>query len=272
MKAVISQTIFTAMATTHGENRERLVADYDANGWPQTARNEALREIRKAFAVHLAGDQHLPAMVHYGIEMHRDAAVAFAGPAVNTGYPRWFEPARPGKNRAPNAPKNTGDFLDTSAIRMTVLAVANGAVKPRGPVLERLLDKSSGLGLVRFDKPRRKITFECWPFLQDPTIPGTQFPGWPVTVDQSENFSGPAAVFLPEILVQGAPAPVVQVVNEKDGEIVYTVRMPGPRFRPRVFAPGVYTVKVSDPEKGLAIEKTGLQALLENQPTVELRL
>ena len=36
MKAVISQTIFTAMATTHGGERMRLVADYDTNGWPQS--------------------------------------------------------------------------------------------------------------------------------------------------------------------------------------------------------------------------------------------
>ena len=34
MKAVISQTIFSAMATTHGGGHEVLVADYDANGWP----------------------------------------------------------------------------------------------------------------------------------------------------------------------------------------------------------------------------------------------
>jgi glycosyltransferase involved in cell wall biosynthesis len=68
MKAVISQTIFTGMATTHGGDREVLRADYDQNGWPQSARNAAVREMRKAFAFHIAGDQHLPAVVHYGID------------------------------------------------------------------------------------------------------------------------------------------------------------------------------------------------------------
>ncbi|MBW8884428.1 MAG: alkaline phosphatase D family protein, partial [Planctomycetia bacterium] len=82
MKAVISQTIFTAMATHHG-GEGRLVADYDTNGWPQTERNEAVAEMRKAFAFHIAGDQHLPAIVHYGIDAHRDAGLAFAGPAMN---------------------------------------------------------------------------------------------------------------------------------------------------------------------------------------------
>ena len=101
---VCAQTVFTAMATTHGAGRERLRADYDANGWPQSARNRALREIRKGLAVHIAGDQHLPAVVHYGIDEPRDGGVAFAGPAVNVGYPRWWEPDEPGQNRPPGAP------------------------------------------------------------------------------------------------------------------------------------------------------------------------
>jgi hypothetical protein len=182
LKAVISQTIFTAMATTHGANRERLRADYDANGWPQHARNDALREIRKAGAVHIAGDQHLPAVIQYGIEKHRDAGYAFAGPAVNVTYPRWWEPAEPGKNREAGAPENTGDFTDHFGNPLTVLAVANGKPRPSKGVLESLADKASGLGIVRLDKDKRTVTFECWPFGADVSKPGTQFPGWPVTV------------------------------------------------------------------------------------------
>ena len=34
MKAAISQTVFTAMATTHGGSQQVLMADYDASGWP----------------------------------------------------------------------------------------------------------------------------------------------------------------------------------------------------------------------------------------------
>ena len=152
MKAVISQTIFTAMATTHGVERQRFRADYDANGWPQTARNEALRQIRKAFAFHLAGDQHLPAVVHYGIDAHRDAGVAFAGPAINCIYPRWFEPDKPGENRAAGMAENTGDFRDHFDHPMTVLAVANPALASRPGPLEKESDRAAGLGIVRFDK------------------------------------------------------------------------------------------------------------------------
>src|SRR3954454_10656630 len=145
MKAVISQTVFTALATTHGGNRERLRADYDANGWPQSARNAALAEIRNAFAVHIAGDQHLPAVVHYGIDGPRDAGVAFAGPAVNVGYPRWWEPDVPAKAPPAGAPENLGDFLDHFGTPLTVLAVANGALKPRPGLMEQLHDRASGL-------------------------------------------------------------------------------------------------------------------------------
>ena len=125
MKAVISQTIFTAMATTHGGNREVLRADYDANGWPQTARNEALRAIRKAFAFHIAGDQHLPAVVRYGIDRHGDAGAALAGPAVNSIYPRWFEPQGAMIVRADSRFAEHGDFIDHFGHPLTVLAVAN---------------------------------------------------------------------------------------------------------------------------------------------------
>lgn len=270
MKAVVSQTIFTAMATTHGGERERLTADYDANGWPQTARNTALREIRKAFAFHIAGDQHLPAVVHYGVDQHRDAGLAFAGPAVNVGYPRWWEPIEPGQNRAPGAPANTGDFRDHFGNPMTVLAVANGAIKPRPMVLESLQDKASGLGLVRFDKRQRKITIECWPFLADPAQSGTQFPGWPMTLDMTANYARTARAHLPQLTVEDADNTVVQVVAETNGEVVYTLRISGRKFRPHVFDEGKYTLRVSDPETGRTKEMTGLIASVDNQQDITI--
>ncbi len=183
MKAVISQTVFTAMATTHGGNREHLRADYDANGWPQTARHRAVALLRKAQAFHIAGDQHLPALIQYGIERPRDATFAFAGPAVNVGYPRWWEPTTTTANPDADPAVLTGDFVDHFGNPLTVLAVANGAVKPRPGVIESLIDKASGLGILRFDKARREITVECWPLATDPTAPGAkQFPGWPQTL------------------------------------------------------------------------------------------
>ncbi len=270
MKAVISQTVFTAMATTHSPQREILRADYDANGWPQTPRNDALREIRKAFAIHIAGDQHLPALVHYGVEEHADAGVAFAGPAVNVGYPRWWEPAQPGKNRAPGAPENTGEFIDSFGHPLTVLAVANGSVRPRKPVLEAMQDKASGLGIVRFDKVNRKIKIECWPFLADPMKPGTQFRGWPVTIDVLDNYGRKAAAHLPALRVSGVENAVVQVIEEQSGDVVYTLRIAGRTFRPHVFAPGMYTLRISEPDAGRMKEIRGLEARANNPQTLKI--
>jgi len=267
VKAVISQTIFTAMATTHS-NEGRLVADYDTNGWPQIERNNALREIRKAFAFHIAGDQHLPAVVHYGIDQHGDAGLAFAGPAVNTGYPRWFEPLKPGENRAPDAPDNTGDFRDSFGHPMTVLAVADGSHQPRAAVLEKLHDKVSGLGLVRFDKPNRRITVECWPLLADVTQPGTQFRGWPVSVDMQANYGRKTAVHLPRLEIRGATDPVVEVIDQQSGELVYALRIRGNNWQPHVFAAGTYLIRVSVPETGRLKEFKGLEAKAGNNVTL----
>jgi hypothetical protein len=42
MKAVLSQTAFCGAVHMHGRRDDRLLADLDCNGWPQTPRNRAL--------------------------------------------------------------------------------------------------------------------------------------------------------------------------------------------------------------------------------------
>lgn len=268
MKAIISQTVFTAMATHHG-GEGRLVADYDTNGWPQSERNAALREIRKAFAFHIAGDQHLPAIVHYGIDDFNDAGIAFAGPAMNTGYPRWFEPLKPGENREPGAPENTGQFRDSFGHPLTVLAVADGAHNPRQPILEKLQDKVSGLGLVRFDKPNRNVTVECWPFLADVTKPNTQFPGWPRTFTTPDEYAKKPVAYLPHLNITGTKNPLIEVSDSR-GDLLYCLRPPTNTFQPFVFAAETFTVRVSDPESGKAKELKGLTAKVANADKIEV--
>src|SRR5262245_2966820 len=269
MKAVISQTIFTAMATHHG-NEGRLVADYDTNGWPQSERNAAVAEMRKAFAFHIAGDQHLPAVVHYGIDAFNDAGLAFAGPAMNCSYPRWFEPLKPGENRAPGAAENTGEFRDSFGHPMTVLAVADGSHQPRQQLMEKLQDKVSGLGIVRFDKTNRKITVECWPFLADVTQAGTQFRGWPRTFEMTENFGRKASAQLPKLEFRGVKQPVVEVIDERSSELVYGLRLASGSWQPMVFAEGKYTVRVSEPESGKVKEVKGLEGKVANDQRMEI--
>ena len=61
-----------------------------------------------------------------------------------------------------------------------------------------------------------------------------------------ENYGRKAVAHLPEIQVVGAEDPVIQVVEEKSGGVVYTIRINGTSWRPKVFTEGLYTVKVGE--------------------------
>ncbi len=83
MRAVLSQTGFCGAAHLHGNQDNRLHADMDSNGWPQTGRKKALQAIKKANAVHIGGDQHLATVIQHGIEEFGDGPWAFIVPAVS---------------------------------------------------------------------------------------------------------------------------------------------------------------------------------------------
>ncbi len=252
MKAVLSQTILCNLANYHGAAKTFLVADLDSNGWPQSGRNRALRALRRGFAFHLAGDQHLASIVHHGIDAHGDAGYSFCVPSIAAGYPRSWRPdqeGRPVKNRPAGGLPNTGEYLDGLGNRVTVHAIGNPEAKNRPGALNTLHDKASGYGLVRFDRQTRQITIECWRLLVDVADPkpGDQFPGWPKTIDMLDNYARRAHAWLPTVRVAGMSDPVVQVIDESDGKIVYTLRIKGTSFRPKVFKDGSYTVRVGEP-------------------------
>ncbi len=52
--------------------------------------------------------------------------------------------------------------------------------------------------------------------------------------------------------------PVVQVIDESNNEILYTVRARESSYRPKVFKPGRYTVKVGEPGTGQLKTMSGL--------------
>ena len=101
MKMAVSQTIFANMATHHGGGLQRLLADLDSNGWPQSGRNRAVDALRKGFVFHLGGDQHLATIVHHGIEEHGDAMWSFCVPSVANFYPRAWAPKLSGEYSVP---------------------------------------------------------------------------------------------------------------------------------------------------------------------------
>lgn len=243
MKAVLSQTAFCGAVHMHGRRDGRLFADLDCNGWPQTGRNRALEEIRRAWAIHLCGDQHLAVVVKHGIAEWGDGPYGFTSPAlVNTIYGRWWHPLdeRPGPNAVPNSPLPwTGDFLDGLGNKISMFAYANA------PDISDERQRADGYGLVRFDKRTRRVTFECWPrFSEAREGDKDQFPGWPITVAMADNDGRKPVAWLPELVFENTTNPVVQIAEEKSGEILYTVRVAGSRFQPGVYALGKYTVRL----------------------------
>jgi hypothetical protein len=175
IKAVLSQTGFCGGAHLHGEKENRLHADLDSNGWPQTGRNKALNAIKKAKAIHIAGDQHLATVIQHGTQNYEDGPWAFVVPAiVNNYYSRWWWPEdeKAGENSNGILPWN-GRYLDGFNNKITMHAYANPNTESNG----------AGYGLIRFNKQSQQVTFECWPRNVDVTSNDTeQFLGWPVSI------------------------------------------------------------------------------------------
>jgi 3',5'-cyclic AMP phosphodiesterase CpdA len=242
MKCVLSATAFCGAVHMHGGRDQRLLADLDCNGWPQSGRHRALVEIRRAWAPHLCGDQHLAVVVKHGIDEFGDGPYGFTSPAlVNTIYGRWWHPLdeQPGPNPVPNSPLPwTGDYKDGLGNPISMLAYAN----PED--LQNEKQRADGYGLIRFDKKTRKITFECWPrFAKVADGDKAQFPGWPVTISMESNDGRKVAGWLPELVFENGANPVVQVIEDSTGDVLYTVRSQGGRFHPRVYSTGKHTIK-----------------------------
>lgn len=237
MKAVLSQTVFANVATHHGQDQKRIFMDLDSNGWPQKGRNKALDAIRRAHAFMIAGDQHLASFVQHGIEDYGDAGYSFVVPAIANFYLRTWKP-----EQSPS-PDYTGRFMDGFGNKITVKAVANPG-PPTGKEPANLYDKVPGYGIVKFEKKSGNIISECWPRDADPTV-DKQYPGWPQKINLTDNYNKQAKLWLPAIH-NPSPDAVMQVIDESNGEVVYTLRIRGNTFLPKVYKPGNYTLRVGE--------------------------
>lgn len=289
MKAVLSQTLFANVATLPKDANsdavvpklailrpgdypdDKLVTDGDSDAWPQTGRNKALGEMRRGFAVHICGDQHLGSTVQYGVDDWHDAAFALCVPSIANFFPRRWFPPMPGKNHQPDMPRYTGDYKDGFGNLISVYAVSNPYSTGKNPAM--LYDKAPGYGIVKFNKDKREITLECWQRWEDPSKPDAkQYPGWPITIKQTDNYNKKPVGFLPAINVHGMSDPVIQVIDEQDKEIIYTIRIKGNAFQPKVFKNGSYTVKMGEPGTNKMRTITGLLPdALEKVKTLEVK-
>src|SRR3546814_5987494 len=62
-------------------------------------------------------------------------------------------------------------------------------------------NKSSGFGVITFNTDKRTIKMEAYRFFADKDNLGTddQFPGWPLTIHQSDNDGRKAKGYLPRL-------------------------------------------------------------------------
>jgi len=258
MKVLLSQTLFANVATHHGQHDAYLLGDMDSGGWPKRARDRAIEIIRKAFVFHISGDQHLPSLVHYGLDDFRDAGWCFCTPAISVGYSRWFRPdemSYPVSNRPELGLPNTGEYTDAFGNLNYVYAIGNpgnfGGIQHR---YEYQKVKTAGFGFVIFNRETRDITIESWRFISDILHPGeeSQHPGWPLTINQMDNYGRKAIAWLPVLKIEGESDPVVEIINQVTGDLEYILRVNGNEFIPKVFISNdKYKIRVGYPEKDL---------------------
>ncbi len=116
----------------------------------------------------------------------------------------------------PNSLPWTGDYLDGLGNRISLWAYANP--KNRQDPKQR----ADGYGLVRFKKSAGTATFECWPRFA--TAETQQFEGWPITINLGDNDGRKVTHWLQPLSFE-LENPVVQVIAESSGEVLYTRRV-----------------------------------------------
>ena len=268
IKVLLSQTLFTNVATHHGQYDYFLTGDMDSGGWPKSGRDRAINIIRKGFVFHISGDQHVPSLVQYGLNDYRDAGWSFVPPAIAVGYSRWFRPDElniPVRNRPEHDLPNTGEYKDGFGNINYVYAIGNpgdfAGIQNRYEFQNK---KTAGLGFVIFNRETRDITVESWHFLSDVLHPGkeSQHAGWPLTINQMDNYGRKAEAWLPALKITGDSDPVVEVINQKSGNLEYILRINGNEFIPKVFSRDRYKIKVGYPEKDLYKEISDINPVM----------
>jgi len=270
MKAVLSQTVFANAAHLHGKYDYRLIADLDSNGWPQSGRNRALNEIRRFHGFMIGGDQHLATVIHHGINSFGDAGYSFCVPSIVNFYNRWWVPDEQPVRKIEGPLPFLGDYYEGFGNKVTMHAYANPDETRKNKYGGEWGERADGYGIIRFNVKTRKITLECWPRGVDVTGPNAeQYPGWPLTIDQTDNYGREAMAWLPTIQVKGMADPVIQVVDETYGDLVYSLRIRGTEFRPKVFRDGHYTIRIGE-QPDTMTTLTGVEAKAENDATLEV--
>lgn len=237
MKLATSATLLASLQTRR-EDDTKTLADGDTNGWPMAGRNHVLKTLRTGYAVMLTGDQHLGSVVHHGVDSHGDSGISFCVPATtNTIFKRRWMPSKKSTGYLYDYQKThpyAGNYLDGFHNKVSIMAVGNagGANK-----------QADGYGMLLFNTQTREIVLESHSRSEGFK---KQYSGWPVTVQQLDNFAYKSAYQLPKITVTGIQHAVVKVINQKNDEIVCSYRMADSSCQLSVAEAGVYRIEVGD--------------------------
>jgi len=110
-----------------------------------------------------------------------------------------------------------------------------------------------------------KVTYgECWPRSVDPAdaSTGSQYEGWPKTIEMTDNFGRGIIAWLPELRFEGMEKPVVMIYS--NDELLYSLRIQTNSFRPFVFDEGYYSIVCGEPGTDKIKEFTDVEAEYDN--------
>ena len=159
--------LFTQSPFVNIGNYDVRYGDMDANGWPQTARNRALRAASKSRGIMIHGDIHFGTLHQHGIDQWGDSLWGFSLPAFSSKQNRSWRPSVAPQGRTIAGVEGSGNHHDRFGNKLTVAGVAHGV---------------NGYGIVLFDKKKRTITCELNTFDSERRPAQRSVPGWPLTI------------------------------------------------------------------------------------------
>jgi hypothetical protein len=146
--------------------------------------------------------------------------------------------------------ENTGKYTDAFGNKNYVYAIGNpGKITvDNDSRYTHALIRSSGFGIVTFDQVSRNINIDAWRFIaeiENPVPLRDQFPGWPLKINQYDNFGKGAENYLPEIVVN-QPNQVIVVTKTATGDLIRIFRMKGNSVQVGLHHPGTFTIKIGE--------------------------
>lgn len=238
---------------------QATVADMNTGAWPQNERNRLLSLIRKCHTFILTSGY--PAkIVHHGISNFKDASLSIEVPPVYSEKKRYWMPSYSGSTYLSGIKVFTGDFLDAFSHKISI----SNLVNPTDTFIkqEKLKDQSNGFAILRFQKESQQLEVE---FISIKGLKAIER----ATLESYQNFKFYYNAYLPILKINGLKStPIIEIIDQKNQESIYKLKLPAYEFQPLAPAMGVFTIKIFDRENTKSQIFTDINATLSNNTTV----